>query len=120
MEGTSRMINPKKKALQASNSLVFKIGPEAICTASDKNLASVSNEEAESQRSPSMKETDATIEVGEVVGFHMAGRESKLADHSMVNFQRFWDASPFNFDYVNGNGRTGGIICIWDTGAMIP
>ncbi|KAK1410170.1 hypothetical protein QVD17_36705 [Tagetes erecta] len=49
----------------------------------EKNLTSDSNEEAESQRSPSMKETDATIEVGEVVGFHMAGRGRQVLEAIM-------------------------------------
>lgn len=43
-------------------------------------------------------------------------QETKLSDHSTINFRKFWDSSPFDFDFVNGNGRTGGIICIWDTG----
>lgn len=43
-------------------------------------------------------------------------QESKLSDHSSIDFRLFWDSSPFKVEYVNGNGRTGGIISIWDIG----
>lgn len=37
-----------------------------------------------------------------------------MVDSSSINFDRFWDSSPYEMVVVNAVGRSGGLFCMWN------
>ncbi|KAJ0923638.1 putative RNA-directed DNA polymerase [Helianthus annuus] len=41
-------------------------------------------------------------------------QETMYADGSRINFKKFWGNYPLDTDWVNSEGRSGGLACLWD------
>ncbi|XP_022023673.1 uncharacterized protein LOC110923927 [Helianthus annuus] len=52
------------------------------------------------------------------IGF-MGLHETPFANVSGINIPAFWGLAPFDFDFVDAQGRSGGIISIWDPDLFI-
>lgn len=42
-------------------------------------------------------------------------QETQISNFSKINVKGCWDSNKYDFDGVESNGRSGGLISIWDT-----
>ncbi|KAI3820444.1 hypothetical protein L1987_07991 [Smallanthus sonchifolius] len=67
------------------------------------------------------KEVADTMEVGTCVGIQMEtfeAQESKLGELSSAQASKIWGRTIFEMDEVKAEGRSGGMLCLWDPGEL--
>ncbi|KAD5961600.1 hypothetical protein E3N88_13073 [Mikania micrantha] len=56
-----------------------------------------------------------SLVVSNKIGF-LAIQETQLSDSSKIDLRRFWKGGGMESDFVNAVGRSGGLLCIWNSG----
>ncbi|KAD7478955.1 hypothetical protein E3N88_02091 [Mikania micrantha] len=73
---------------------------------------------------PIQEEVNKTLEVGNLVGIDVNAFKEQIEaiiggeDCSRLPIKQFWKNKQLEYDYVNAQGRSGGILSIWDPGVF--